>query len=105
MKMKTLTGGWLLVAGLLAGCGGTDKMDVEAPVEVVVSEEQSLATTCPAGSESMLIWECPILRAGQLPCRYSSAGHYNVLHLYCSAPDGNWYDAGPTGSYACGDCF
>lgn len=74
-------------------------------MEEVVSEEQSLRPTCPAGSEAMIPWECPLLAPGQLPCRYYYGGHYNEQHLYCTTPDGNWYDAGPTGSYACGDCF
>ncbi|MBN9683460.1 MULTISPECIES: hypothetical protein [unclassified Corallococcus] len=104
MKTKTLIGGWMLAAGLLAGCGGTEMDTAEGMQDPAASQEQSLRPTCAAGYTSLPIWECPFLPAGAAPCRYSYGGYYNEQHLYCTNGT-DTYDAGPTGIYACGDCY
>ena len=103
MQMKLLTGTLLLAAGLWTGCGGTETVEAEASMEEAVSQDQSLRPTCPAGSQSAVIWECPLLAAGAPPCRYYYGGYYNEQHLYCSSPGGSWEDAGATGRYAWGE--
>ncbi|MCE9666370.1 hypothetical protein LY474_00975 [Myxococcus stipitatus] len=89
-----------LATGFMLGCGG-----VEAPraEEVAFEQEQSLVA-CPSGYTSVPLWECEPLAAHAPPCRYGGPGYYNVLHLYCQSGT-DFYDAGPTGTYACGDCF
>ncbi|MCK8503994.1 MULTISPECIES: hypothetical protein [Myxococcus] len=62
------------------------------------------ALCCPSGYTSLYLWQCRRLAAHTGPCNYAGPGNYNVLHLYCESGSAS-YDAGPTGTYACGDCF
>lgn len=101
MRRVPLMGVSFLVAGLVMGCGGVEA-EVSAPADA--AQEQSLAPSCPAGFTEMYLWGCSRLAAHQPPCNYAGPGHYNVLHLYCQSGT-QVYDAGPTGDYACGDCF
>lgn len=101
MRRMPLLGVSFLVAGLVMGCGGVEA-EVSAPADA--EQEQSLAPSCPAGYTEVYLWGCNRLAAHQPPCNYAGPGHYNVLHLHCQSAT-HFYDAGPTGDYACGDCF
>ncbi len=103
MRGTAFLGISLLAAGLLAGCGGTEAGTGE-PAPEVLEQEQSLAPSCPAGYTDTYQWHCRRLAAHAAPCYYAGPGHYNVLHLYCESATSS-YDAGPTGVYACGDCY
>ncbi|WP_426747151.1 hypothetical protein VZQ01_06240 [Myxococcus faecalis] len=91
----------LLVAGVLMGCGGVES---EAPAPADATQEQTLEPSCPSGYTSLYLWQCRRLAAHTAPCNYAGPGNYNVLHLYCESGSAS-YDAGPTSTYACGDCF
>lgn len=104
MRRMPFMGVAFLAAGLLMGCGGVEAAEGEAPGPVVSEEEQSLAPSCAAGETEVYLWHCRRLAAHAPPCNYGGPGHYNVLHLFCESGT-TFYDAGPTGDYACGDCF
>lgn len=77
----------------------------EAPETPLTEQNQSLAPTCPAGYTPDYVWQCRMLARWQAPCYYSGGpGAYNVEHLYCQSGS-TVIDAGPTGLYACGDCW
>lgn len=103
MRRRVLVVGSMLVAGVLAGCGGAESVG-ENPGTPVTEQSQSLATSCPSGYTETYLWQCARLDRYQPPCYYAGPGSYNVEHLYCQSGSA-FYDAGPTGAYACGDCF
>jgi hypothetical protein len=103
MRRRVLVVGSMLVAGVLTGCGGVEP-NGETPESPVAEQNQSLAPSCPAGYSESYLWHCAPLGRYQPPCYYAGPGNYNVEHLWCQSGS-SYIDAGPTGVYACGDCF
>jgi hypothetical protein len=77
----------------LTACGGP----VEENTQEAAQTEQALNPSCPAGYQSDLIWECE---------KVCGVNYGNIMHLWCTSPSGDSYDAGRYGSAQCtGYCY
>ncbi|MFL5347375.1 MAG: hypothetical protein ACJ8AT_21535 [Hyalangium sp.] len=94
MQIKTLMGGLVLTAGLLAvGCGPTDLKEAGADSNMAQAE-QGLLPSCAPGYTVSSEWDC---------AQVCGRSWGNFLHYYCSNGV-DTYDAG-TGPVSCGACY
>ena len=91
--------GAVLVAGVLAGCGGVAP---EAETQELSQQSQAVNPSCKPGYTETLEWECPYFSTPTSPCFY--VGWANQQHLYCSNGS-DQYDADPYGRVVCGECY
>jgi hypothetical protein len=79
----------------LSACGGPVAPEA-AEAQELAQTEQAVNPTCPAGYTSQIIWECE---------KVCGANYGNIRRLYCSGPNGEYYDAGRYGTATCGACY